>query len=127
MIVKGLDAEFVIDESLIEESEKEVRRQAEEFLEGQRESFNLNFSFPSGGLGFVLRKINKVPYGDTRTYSDIADETNSAAISIGQYCGKNPLPLIIPCHRVVGKNDLGGYKSGKDVKKRLLKLEGADF
>ena len=127
MIIEGLNAEFIIDEDLVEESEEEVRRQVEEFLSGERQDFDLNFSFPGGGPGFVLREINRITYGETRTYSEIAEEVDSAPIAIGQYCGRNPLPLIIPCHRVVGKNDLGGYRSGKAAKKKLLELEGSDF
>jgi methylated-DNA-[protein]-cysteine S-methyltransferase len=124
MIVEGLDSEFVVDESLINESE-EIRRQIREFLDGKRQSFDLNFSFPDNGLSFVLREVEKIPFGETRTYGDLADEMNTSALAVGNYCGRNPLPLIIPCHRVVGKNDLGGYKSGREAKKKLLKLEGS--
>jgi methylated-DNA-[protein]-cysteine S-methyltransferase len=123
MIVKGLKSEFVLDESRIEEPEEEIRRQIQEFLRGERKSFDLDFSFPGEGLGFVLRKISEIPYGKTRTYGEIAEDLDSSAVAVGQYCGSNPLPLIIPCHRVVGKNDLGGYKSGKEVKKKLLDME----
>ena len=127
MIIEGFDTEFVIDEDLVEESRDEIRKQVEEFLRGERKVFDLEFSFPGGGLGFVLRELNRIPYGETRTYSEIAEKVDSAPIAIGQYCCRNPLPLIIPCHRVVGKNDLGGYRSGKAAKKKLLELEGSDF
>ena len=125
MIVEGLDADFVIDDDLIEESEEEIRKQVHEFLDGKRKVFDLNFSFPYAGLGFVLKSIDEIPYGETRTYSEIADEVNSSAIAVGSYCGRNPLPLIIPCHRVIGKNNLGGYKSGRSVKKKLLDIENS--
>jgi len=123
MIISGLDGEFVIDDDLVEESEEEIRRQVEDFLDGERKSFDLDFSFPDAGLGFVLRVIDEIPYGETRTYSEIAEEVNSSAIAVGNYCGRNPLPLIVPCHRVVGKNNLGGYRSGRSIKKKLLELE----
>ena len=123
MIIESLGAEFVIDESRIEESEEEISRQVQEFLRGERKSFDLDFSFPGGGLGLVLREISEIPYGETRTYGELAEDLDSSAVAVGQYCGSNPLPLIIPCHRVVGKNDLGGYKSGKEVKKKLLDME----
>ena len=125
MIVEGLGSEFIIDDELVEGSEEEVKRQVNEFLSRERDVFSLNFSFPDGGLGYVLREIDKIPYGETRTYSEIADEANTSAIDVGGYCGRNPLPLIIPCHRVVGKNKLGGYKSGKEVKRKLLKMENS--
>ena len=73
----------------------------------------------------MLKSIDEIPYGETRTYSEIADEVNSSAIAVGSYCGRNPLPLIIPCHRVIGKNNLGGYKSGRSVKKKLLDIENS--
>lgn len=124
MIVEGLDSEFVIDEEMIEEPEEEIRTQIEEFLSAERNSFSLNFSFPDGSLGYVLREVNKISYGETNTYSEIANKSNTSAIA-GGYCGRNPLPVIIPCHRVVGKNNLGGYKSGKETKRKLLKLENS--
>jgi methylated-DNA-[protein]-cysteine S-methyltransferase len=127
MIVELFGSELVIDDSRIEESEEEIREQVEEYLDGKRRGFDLTYSFPEAGLGFVLRKIDEIPYGETRTYSEIAEEVDSSAVSIGQYCGKNPLPLIISCHRVVGKNSIGGYQAGKEVKRKLLELEGADF
>lgn len=123
MIVEVFDGELVIDESLVEESEDEIRRQITEFLDGERTSFDLEFSFPDGGLGHVLRKMNEIPYGETRTYGELAEELGTSAISAGGYCSDNPLPLIIPCHRVVGKDDIGGYQAGKEVKRKLLELE----
>ncbi len=78
MIIKGLDAEFVLDDSRIEETGEEIRRQVQEFIRGERKSFDLGSSFPGGGLGFVLRKISEIPYGE------IADEVNSSAVAVGQ-------------------------------------------
>lgn len=123
MRVKVFDIELVIDDSRIEESEEEIQKQVQEYLNGERKEFDLDFSFPDSRLGFVLRKINEISYGETKTYGELAEEVDSSAVAIGQYCGKNPSPLIIPCHRVVGKNSLGGYKAGKDLKRELLELE----
>ena len=53
--------------------------------------------------------------------------SQSQIIAVGQACGRNPVPIIVPCHRVVGKNSLGGYSGGLDLKRKLLELEGADF
>lgn len=123
MIIKVPGGQLIIDESLIEEPEEEIRKQIEEFLDGERREFDLEYSFPGGGLGYVLRVISQISYGETRTYSEIAEEADTSAIAVGNYCGKNPLPLIIPCHRVVGKNNLGGYQAGEAVKRKLLDLE----
>jgi len=68
-----------------------------------------------------------IPYGETRTYGDLAHELGVSAQAIGQACGANPIPIIIPCHRVLAANGLGGYSGagGIEAKVALLKLEGA--
>lgn len=76
----------------------------------------------------VWAELLKIPPGKTLTYSDLAKKLSSHPRAIGQACKANPLPITIPCHRVIGKHDLGGYfgqTQGKllDKKKRLLDLE----
>jgi len=73
----------------------------------------------------VWNTISKIPYGRAATYGDIAYEIGSprALRAIGSACGANPLPIIIPCHRVTGKNSLGGFTGGIHLKKQLLNLE----
>lgn len=68
-----------------------------------------------------------IPYGQTRTYGDLARELEVSAQAIGQACGANPIPILIPCHRVLAANGLGGYSGagGVEAKVALLKLEGA--
>ena len=68
----------------------------------------------------------RIPRGETRTYGDIAKSLDSGARPVGTACGKNPIPIIIPCHRVVAASDLGGYSGlgGLETKKFLLRLEG---
>jgi methylated-DNA-[protein]-cysteine S-methyltransferase len=68
-----------------------------------------------------------IPYGETRTYGDLAAELGVSAQAIGQACGANPIAIIIPCHRVLAANGLGGYSGmgGIEAKAALLKLEGA--
>ncbi len=68
-----------------------------------------------------------IPYGETRTYGDLARELGVSAQAIGQACGANPIPIIIPCHRVLAADGLGGYSGagGIEAKVALLKLEGA--
>lgn len=77
----------------------------------------------------VYKVVEKIPYGKTRTYKDIAKElgNENLARAVGQALKRNKIPLLIPCHRVIGKNSLGGY-GGKNLlflKEKLLKLEGA--
>ena len=74
----------------------------------------------------VWTAIKSIPYGETKSYSELAEEIGmpNAYRAVANACGANPVPLIIPCHRVVGKNgDLGGYGPGMDKKKFLLNLE----
>ncbi len=68
-----------------------------------------------------------IPFGDTRTYGDLAKELNVSAQAIGQACGANPIAILIPCHRVLAADGLGGYSGagGVEAKVALLKLEGA--
>ena len=68
-----------------------------------------------------------IPKGATRTYGDIANELGVPAQPVGQACGSNPIPVIIPCHRVVGADGLGGYSAVGGVKTKitLLKFENA--
>lgn len=74
----------------------------------------------------VLQAIRDVPYGDTVTYGELAERIGkpNATHAVAQACGSNPVPIVIPCHRVVAKNGLGGYSDGgPPVKARLLALE----
>lgn len=127
MIVEIFGSELKIDESLIEETEEEIRSQIKEYLDGGRKSFDLEFSFPEGSQGSILRKMDEIPYGETQSYGELAEKAGSSAVAVGQTCSDNPLPILIPCHRVVGRNALGGYQAGREVKRKLLELEGADF
>jgi len=76
----------------------------------------------------VLRVVCQIPFGQTRSYGWVAEEVgrSGAARAIGQALKQNPLPIIIPCHRVVRSNGkIGGYRWGKELKKRLLEYEKA--
>ncbi len=75
----------------------------------------------------VCDLLCKIPFGETRTYGDLARDLSRPAQAIGQACGGNPIPVIVPCHRVLGANGLGGFSApgGVETKVELLKLEGA--
>lgn len=74
-----------------------------------------------------LECLAEIPYGETRTYGEIAARLDVPPQAIGQACGANPIPIILPCHRVLGANGLGGYsgRGGIEAKVALLRLEGA--
>ena len=84
----------------------------------------------SAGTGFqkaVWKKLLEVPYGEVITYKELACAVGrpAAARAVGNAVGANPVPIVIPCHRVLAANGLGGYACGVEIKKDLLKLEGA--
>lgn len=98
-----------------------------EYLNNERKEFSIPLN-PTG-TNFqesVWAIIAKIPYGQTRTYGEIANQLNSAPRPIGGACGKNPIPILIPCHRVIGANNkLTGFSGGFGVqtKQGLIKLE----
>jgi methylated-DNA-[protein]-cysteine S-methyltransferase len=71
--------------------------------------------------------MQRIPYGETRCYGDLAEAISSAPRPVGRACGHNPIPVVIPCHRVLAKAGLGGYSGsgGLVTKQRLLAIEGA--
>lgn len=111
-----------VDTSHLLEDENEVIRQVEGYLTGEREDFDLKPVFPGDFTGQVMKEMVMIPYGETRTYGDIAKSLESSAVAVGQACSMNPLPIIVPCHRVVGKNSIGGYQYD-GLKEKLLALE----
>ncbi|WP_372611086.1 methylated-DNA--[protein]-cysteine S-methyltransferase [Halomonas sp.] len=106
----------------------DVREQVLGYLAGRRRQFSLELA--PGGSEFqrqVWAALVRIPYGETRTYGDLARRLgrDGAARAIGAANGANPLPLVIPCHRVVAADGLGGYSGGTALKRRLLVLEGS--
>jgi O-6-methylguanine DNA methyltransferase len=101
--------------------------QIAEYLDGKRRDFDLPLDLR--GTEFQCRMwaaVAAIPYGQTRTYADIARAIgNSKAVrAVGAANGANPLPLVVPCHRVIGSNgSLTGYGGGLDVKHKLLEME----
>lgn len=92
----------------------------------------LRFDLPLAPAGTpfetrVWSAMQAIPYGKTRCYGDLAISVGSAPRAVGRACGRNPIPIVIPCHRVLAKGGLGGYSGdgGLATKTRLLALEGA--
>ena len=71
----------------------------------------------------IYRAVSDIPYGETKTYGEIAEECGTHARVVGNAMARNPTPLIIPCHRVVGADGLGGFSPDLEIKQMLLKLE----
>lgn len=107
---------------------RSVTKQLEEYFAGSRDLFDLPLS-PSGTehQKKVWRAMCDIPQGRLRTYGEIADEISSSARAVGTACGRNPIPIIVPCHRVVAAGGgIGGYsgRGGTATKRQLLDLDG---
>lgn len=118
-------------EILLSGAANELEQQLEAYISGDLRKFSVRVDL-SGGTEFsqmVWQQIRKIGYGKFCSYGEIAGNIGKpkAYRAIGNACGANPLPIIIPCHRVLGKNSVGGYSGGLEWKKRLLALEGISF
>ena len=109
----------------------EERRELEAYFEGKRDHFDVSVDWKLAPPGFrnrALHAVARIPYGQTRTYAEIAKRAGNARAfrAAGTACGKNPVPLIVPCHRVVQSGGgIGNYGGGPEMKRALLDLEGA--
>ncbi|WP_170362892.1 methylated-DNA--[protein]-cysteine S-methyltransferase [Ruegeria arenilitoris] len=106
----------------------EAASQIRAYAEGRLQKFDL----PLRVVGSEFQKqvcdlMSAIPFGYTRTYGDIADDLGCPAQAVGQACGANPIPVIIPCHRVLAASGLGGFsgQGGVEGKVALLRHEGA--
>jgi methylated-DNA-[protein]-cysteine S-methyltransferase len=106
-----------------------ARRQLDEYFAGTRHGFELDTDL-RGAAPFarrVLGELARVPFGETTTYGALAERVDSprAARAVGMVMNRNPIAIVLPCHRVVGSNgSLTGYAGGLELKERLLRLEG---
>jgi methylated-DNA-[protein]-cysteine S-methyltransferase len=108
----------------------DARRELDEYFTGHRQTFDLSLdlrALPSFTIS-VLRELARVPYGETTTYGELASRVGHprAARAVGTVMNRNRIPIVLPCHRVVGASgDLVGYAGGLERKTALLELEGA--
>lgn len=107
----------------------EAKRQLNLYFDGELQKFDLKLRpYGSEFKKQVWRAMLRIPYGSTDTYGKIAAELDATARSVGGACGANPIPIIIPCHRILAANGgMGGYsgEGGVETKVFLLRLEGA--
>ena len=108
----------------------EAKRELDDYFEGHRTSFDLTLDLEHVAPFHrdVLAELARVPYGETTTYGTLAARAGrpAAARAVGTVMNRNPIPIVLPCHRVVGANgNLTGYAGGLHVKEALLRLEGA--
>src|SRR4051794_38416358 len=107
----------------------DVRRELDEYFAGDRRDFDLPLDLRVAPFhAAVLAELARVPYGETDTYGSLAAKAGRprAARAVGTVMNRNPIPIVLPCHRIVGASGaLTGYAGGLDIKRHLLQLEGA--
>ena len=108
---------------------EDAKRQLAAYFAGRRKTFDLPLA-PEGSTSEqrVWALMAKIPYGETRSYGALAHDLTLSPRVVGHACGRNPLPIFLPCHRVVSADgELGGYsgQGGVETKRKLLLLEGA--
>ena len=108
----------------------EIRRELDEYFDGRRRTFDLplDWRLTRGFSERVLRATARIPYGGVSTYRDVAARAGNprAMRAAGNALGSNPIPIVVPCHRVVRTGgDVGNYGGGPEMKRALLRLEGA--
>lgn len=109
-----------------------IRDKIEKYLDAKSKVKDLKIDVKLNVTPFqrkVLKQLELIPYGATKTYGEIAKKLKTAPRAVGNACRNNPVPIIIPCHRVISANGMGGYSGATDgvmmdVKSQLLKLEG---
>ncbi len=106
---------------------EDAAEQLAEYFDGRRTAFDLPVAGGSGPQAAFSAALMAIPFGETRTYGDLAGDLGLSAQAVGQLCGKNPVPILIPCHRVLSAGGLGGFSApgGVETKVALLRHEGA--
>ena len=132
--VRAIDRDGVVPDGAIEDCDTEVQDQLQEYFAGERRAFTVPYDL-GAVTGPATRTIletlaRTVPYGTTIGYGALAERAGhpGAARAVGQAMARNPLPLLVPCHRVIGANGvIGGFGWGVDAKRWLLAREGLDW
>lgn len=119
------------EEQLSTENDEKLKKQLEEYLKGERKKFDIPLKLQGTKFQMkVWKELLKIQWGEVKTYGEIAKDVDlpKAARAVGLACNKNPIIILVPCHRVVGKGGkLTGYAPGLDVKEKLLAVEKSPF
>ena len=125
--------EMTREKPAIKQTRTPIIRALEDYFATGSDSGLLKFDFDRSGLTpfrvKIMEALRQVPAGETMTYGELAAAAGcpGGARAVGNVMARNPVPLLVPCHRVLATNGLGGFTGGLDVKRKLLRLESADF
>ncbi len=110
---------------------REAADQINQYLAGKRTEFDLDLRYDGSDFrSRVMEELNRIPYGEVRTYKQIAEAIGypNSMRAVGTACAENPLPILVPCHRVIpSSGGYGRYSGGVHLKKQLLSIEGVDL
>ena len=126
---EGMHGDCAADQQAEDPALAACAQQLREYFAGTRSTFDLPTA--PGGTQFqnnVWNALRRIPYGELRSYRDIAGEIHNikAVRAVGAANGRNPIPIVVPCHRVIGSDgSLTGFAGGLEAKEALLRLEGA--
>ncbi len=124
-LIESLRGDFELRSGGVEN--RKAAGQLKEYFAGKRKKFDFKLDLQTSDFKrkALIKGVMKIPYGQTRSYSDVARSIGSplACRAVGNANATNPLPLVIPCHRVVAAHGIGGYGGGLDLKRKLLALE----
>jgi len=114
-----------VEETIFSEFSEELVKRLRRYFKGREVDFrDVPVTYPTDFSGRVLEIVRGISFGKVRSYFDIANEVKTSPRAVGVAMKMNRVPVIVPCHRVVARNGIGGYSCGVGVKRMLLELEG---
>ena len=118
-------SEKKVESIIFSDYSERVMRDLEKYFRGKSVDFDyVLVRYPTHFSEKILKIVRRVPYGKTVTYSDVALKSKTSPRAVGVALRMNLVPVIVPCHRVIAKNGMGGYSGGIEIKRMLLELEG---
>ena len=124
----SFEQDCLVDNSVLSSFQKKIKCQLDEYFLGNRKEFSLPFKLKGSSFQKeVWDSIGSIKWGETVSYKMLAKHINrpKATRAVGSACGKNPIPIVVPCHRVIHTHGaIGEYGGGRDLKEQLLTLEG---
>jgi len=117
-----------VEETIISDFSEDLKKRLLKYFKGRSAGFeDVPVLYPTEFSMRVLQFVREIPFGEVLSYSQIARRLNTSPRAVGVALRANMVPVIVPCHRVVAKNGIGGYSAGTEIKKLLLELEGIDI